>query len=34
VEGPGELIPALRRGLDAVRAGTPTTLNVLTQARR
>jgi acetolactate synthase I/II/III large subunit len=34
VEGPGELIPALRRGLEAVRAGTPTTLNVLTQARR
>ena len=34
VEAPGELVPALRRGLDAVRAGTPTTLNVLTQARR
>ena len=26
--------PALRRGMEAVRAGTPTTLNVLTQARR
>jgi acetolactate synthase-1/2/3 large subunit len=34
VEGPQNLIPALRRGLDQVRAGTPTTLNVLTQARR
>jgi acetolactate synthase I/II/III large subunit len=34
VEGPGELVPALRRGLEAVRAGTPVTLNVMTQARR
>jgi acetolactate synthase-1/2/3 large subunit len=34
VEAPGELVPALRRGLAAVRAGTPITLNVLTQARR
>jgi acetolactate synthase I/II/III large subunit len=34
VEAPDALVPALRRGLDAVRAGTPTTLNVLTQARR
>ncbi len=34
VEGPQQLVPALRRGLDAVRSGTPTTLNVLTQARR
>jgi len=34
VEAPGDLVPALRRGLEAVRAGTPTTLNVLTQARR
>jgi acetolactate synthase I/II/III large subunit len=34
VEAPGELVPALRRGLDAVRSGMPTTLNVLTQARR
>ena len=34
VEAPGDLVPALRRGLDAVRAGTPMTLNVLTQARR
>jgi acetolactate synthase I/II/III large subunit len=34
VEGPADLIPALRRGLDAVRSGTPVTLNVLTQARR
>ena len=34
VEGPGELVPALRRGFEAVRAGTPVTLNVQTQARR
>ena len=34
VEGPGNLLPALRRSLDAVRAGTPVTLNVMTQARR
>src|SRR5262249_58175833 len=34
VEGPGDLVPALRRGLEAVRAGTPVTLNVQTQARR
>jgi acetolactate synthase-1/2/3 large subunit len=34
VEAPGDLVPALRRGLDAVRSGTPITLNVLTQARR
>ena len=34
VEGPGDLVPALRRGLESVRAGTPVTLNVLTQARR
>ncbi len=34
VEAPDALVPALRRGLDAVRAGTPTTLNVMTQARR
>jgi len=34
VEAPYELAPALRRGLDAVRSGMPTTLNVLTQARR
>ncbi len=34
VEGPGELVPALRRGLEAVHAGTPVTLNVMTQARR
>jgi acetolactate synthase I/II/III large subunit len=34
VEAPDELVPALRRGLDAVRSGMPTTLNVLTQARR
>jgi acetolactate synthase-1/2/3 large subunit len=34
VEGPEQLVPALRRSIDAVRAGTPTTLNVLTQARR
>jgi acetolactate synthase I/II/III large subunit len=34
VEGPANLLPALRRGMDSVRAGTPTTLNVMTQARR
>jgi thiamine pyrophosphate-dependent acetolactate synthase large subunit-like protein len=34
VEGPRDLLPALERGLEAVRAGTPVTLNVLTQARR
>src|SRR5262249_49841142 len=34
VENPGDLVPALRRGLEAVRAGTPGTLNVQTQARR
>jgi acetolactate synthase-1/2/3 large subunit len=34
VESPGDLTGALRRGLEAVRAGTPVTLNVMTQARR
>jgi len=34
VETPGDLMPALKRGLDAVRSGTPATLNVMTQARR
>jgi acetolactate synthase-1/2/3 large subunit len=34
VEGPKQLVPALERGLEAVRAGTPVTLNVQTQARR
>jgi acetolactate synthase-1/2/3 large subunit len=34
VETPVALLPALERGLDAVRAGTPVTLNVMTQARR
>jgi acetolactate synthase-1/2/3 large subunit len=34
VEGPADLVPALRRGLDDVRAGKPVTLNVMTQARR
>ena len=34
VEGPKQLIPALERSLEAVRAGTPVTLNVQTQARR
>jgi acetolactate synthase-1/2/3 large subunit len=34
VEASEELLPALRRGMDAVRSGTPATLNVLTQARR
>jgi len=34
VEGPENLLPALRRGLDTVRGGTAVTLNVQTQARR
>jgi acetolactate synthase-1/2/3 large subunit len=34
VEGPGDLVGALRRGLDDVRGGKPVTLNVMTQARR
>jgi acetolactate synthase-1/2/3 large subunit len=34
VEGPGNLLPALERSVDAVRSGTPVTLNVMTQARR
>ena len=34
VEGSDNLLPALRRSMDAVRAGTPTLLNVRTQARR
>jgi acetolactate synthase-1/2/3 large subunit len=34
VEGPGELLPALERSLDAVRSGTPAMLNVMTQQRR
>jgi acetolactate synthase-1/2/3 large subunit len=34
VEGPGELMGALERSIDAVRSGTPATLNVMTQGRR
>jgi acetolactate synthase-1/2/3 large subunit len=34
VSTPGELLPALERSLDAVRSGTPATLNVMTQGRR
>jgi acetolactate synthase-1/2/3 large subunit len=34
VEGAQNLLPALRRGMEAVRSGTPALLNVLTQARR
>src|SRR5262249_8003343 len=34
VGGPADLVGALRRGLDDVRAGKPVTLNVQTQARR
>jgi acetolactate synthase-1/2/3 large subunit len=34
VEGAQNLLPALRRGMETVRAGTPMTLNVMTQARR
>ena len=33
VEQPGELLPALKRCLDAVRAGTPALVNVSTQGR-
>ncbi len=33
VESPAALMPALRRGLEAVRSGTPALLNVLTQGR-
>ncbi len=34
VDTPEELLPALRRALDAVRSGTPAVLNVHTQGRR
>ncbi|MGE0037908.1 MAG: thiamine pyrophosphate-requiring protein [Xanthobacteraceae bacterium] len=34
VEGAQNLLPALRRGMETVRAGTPMTINVMTQARR
>jgi acetolactate synthase I/II/III large subunit len=34
VTTPGELLPALERSLDAVRSGTPATVNVMTQGRR
>ena len=33
VEGPEQLMPALRRGFDAIRSGTPALLNVTTQNR-
>jgi acetolactate synthase-1/2/3 large subunit len=33
VDTPDQLMPALKRGLDAVRSGTPAMLNVRTQAR-
>jgi len=33
VEAPGDLLPALRRCMDKVRAGTPALVNVLTQGR-
>jgi acetolactate synthase-1/2/3 large subunit len=33
VEAPGDLLPALRRGIDAVRSGTPALINVSTQGR-
>jgi acetolactate synthase I/II/III large subunit len=33
VEKPADLLPALKRGLEAVRSGTPALLNVLTQGR-
>jgi acetolactate synthase I/II/III large subunit len=34
VEAPGDLLPALKRGFEAVRSGTPAMLNVMTQGRR
>jgi acetolactate synthase I/II/III large subunit len=34
VESPGDLMPALKRSMAAVRSGTPAMLNVMTQARR
>ena len=34
VEAPADLMPALKRGLAAVRSGTPALLNVLTQPGR
>jgi acetolactate synthase-1/2/3 large subunit len=34
VESPADLLPAMRRGFEAVRAGTPALLNVITQGRR
>jgi acetolactate synthase I/II/III large subunit len=34
VETPGDLMPALKRSMAAVRSGTPAMLNVMTQARR
>jgi acetolactate synthase-1/2/3 large subunit len=34
VETAGELMPALKRAFEAVRSGTPATLNVMTQMRR
>jgi thiamine pyrophosphate-dependent acetolactate synthase large subunit-like protein len=33
VEGPDQLMAALRRGFDAMRSGTPALLNVTTQNR-
>jgi acetolactate synthase-1/2/3 large subunit len=33
VEAPDQMVGALRRGLDAVRAGTPALINVITQGR-
>jgi hypothetical protein len=34
VESPGDLMPALKRSIAAVRSGTPAMLNVMTQTRR
>jgi acetolactate synthase-1/2/3 large subunit len=34
VDGPGDLLPALERSFEALRGGTPATLNVITQGRR
>ena len=34
VEAPADLLPAMKRSFEALRAGTPATLNVITQGRR
>src|SRR5258708_7062631 len=34
VDAPGDLLPAMERSFEALRGGTPTMLNVITQGRR